>query len=274
MNPKCLYRLKEYRIYEFVNGRFWWEGHSGFGSQIGGPCYIWGNILVIGAPRGKEGGFLISEFLDSLRKHPGWQKTPYYCFASALRNVTTGQVVIEDRLAQKKSMPGEPAANAILFKEPGAFKLGRYQINVAIDRTITWKSSGGAYQMISGPAFIESDILFFGSGQIDDEKTTKRDFLATLRILPEWDQTILWCRSLSLKAVPKEERAALPLSVRKSETFSHKGIKSTGRRHWDSAKRLWSQMVYFYNASVDVVRTRRTQKGLAKIIRKFKSKID
>ena len=274
MNPKCMYRLKDYRIYEFANGRLWWEGHSGFGSQISGPCYIWGNILVIGAARGKEGGFLISEFLDSLRKHPGWQKTRYYCFASALRDVTTGQVVIEDRLAQKKLMPGEPAADAILFKEPGSFRLGRYQVNVAIDRTIRWKSSGGAHQMISGPAFIESDILFFGYGQIDDEKTTKKDFLSTLRKLPEWDQTILWCRSLSLKPVSKERRAGPPLSVRKSETFSHKKTKSTGRRDWDSARRLWPRMVYVYNASVDVVRTRRLQKRLANIIRKFKNKID
>lgn len=274
MNPKCLYRLKDYRIYEFANGRLWWEGHSGFGSQISGPCYIWGNILVIGAQRGKEAGFLISEFLDSLRKHSDWQKTRYYCFASALRDVTTGQVVIEDRLAQKKPTPGEPAADAILFKEHGSFRLGRYQVNVAIDRTIRWKSSGGAHQMISGPAFIESDILFFGSGEIDDEKTTKREFLSTLRKLPEWDQTTLWCRSLSLKAVSKEERAALPPSVRKSVTFSQKKTKSTGNRHWDSAKRLWPRLVYVYNASVDVVRTRRLQKSLANIIRKFRNKID
>jgi hypothetical protein len=188
--------------------------------------------------------------------------------------VTTGQVVIEDRLAQKKPVPGKPAADAIRFKEPGSFRLGRYQVNVATDGTIRWKSSGGAHQMISGPAFIESDILFFDSGKIDDAKTTKRDFLSTLRKLPEWDQTILWCRSLSLKPVSKERRAGPPLSVRKSETFSHKKTKSTGRRHWDSAKRLWPRMVYVYNASVDVVRTRRLQKSLANIIRKFRNKID
>jgi hypothetical protein len=276
MVPKYSYRLKDYRICQLANGRLWWEGHSGFGSQIGGPCYIWGDILVLGARCDEEIGFLISEFLDSLRKLPGWRKTRYYCFASALLDVNTGQVVNEDRLAQKMPPSGGPVTNAedLFFREPGSFMLGRYQINITPDRTIIWKCSGGADRVIGGPAIVESHILFFGPGKTSDEKTTKKVFLSTLRLLPKWDRTRLWCRSLALKAVSKEERAALPLSVRESETFSHKVITSTGRRHWDSAKRLWSQMVYFYDASVDVVRTRRPQKGLANIIRKFKNKID
>jgi len=274
MNPKCLYRLKDYRICQLTNDRLWWETHSGFGSQISGPCYTWDDILLIGAKRNKEIGFLKSEFLDSLRKLPCWRKTRYYCFATAMLDVNTGQVVNEDQLAQNILLKGKSvgAAETSYSRESGSFRLGRCQIIVTADDRISWKSSGGAYQMISGPAFIESDVLFFGSGQIDDEKISKRDFLSMLRKLPEWDQTILWCRSLALKTVSKEERPTLSLSFRENETFSRRGVTSAGRRHRDYSKRLWSRMVHFHHGCIDKIRTRWPQNGLAERIRKFRKK--
>lgn len=273
IHPKCLYRLKDYRIYEFVNGRLWWEAHSEFGSQISGPCYIWGDILVIGVRRNEEIGFLKSEFLDSMRKLHGWRKTSHYCVASTLLDVNTGQVVNEDRLVQKTPLHGESDAKTIFSLRPGSFRLGRYQIVVGQDGSTSWKCSGGADRVIVGPAVIESSILFLGPGQTGEEKTTKRLFLSKLGTLPEWNRTILWCRSLALKPVSKEERPTFSQPVRKSEAFSRQGITSAGRRNWDSANRLWSQMVYFYDACVNEVRTRQLQKSLAKIIRKFKNKI-
>ncbi len=274
MVPKYSYRLKDYRICQLANGRLWWEAHSEFGSQISGPCYIWGDILVIGVRCNEEIGFLKSEFLDSMRKLPVWRKTRYYCVASKLLDVNTGTVVNEDRLAQKTPLRCESDAKTIFSLGPGSFRLGSYQIVVGQGGRTSWKCSGGADRMIVGPAVIESDILFLAPGQTDEEKTTKRSFLSTLRMLPEWDRTILWCRSLGLKPVPKEERPTFPQPVRKSETFSRQGKTSAGRRNWDSAGKLWSQMVYFYDACVNEVRTKRLQKSLVKIIHKFKNKIN
>ena len=69
MVPKNVYRLNEYRISEFADGRLWWDTHSGFGTQIGGPCFVYGSILVIGTRSNEENGFLKLEFfgLDNIR---------------------------------------------------------------------------------------------------------------------------------------------------------------------------------------------------------------
>ena len=275
MVPKYVYRLKDYRICQFANGRLWWEAHYEFGSQISGPCYIWGDVLVIGARCNEEIGFLKSEFLDSIRKLPGWCKTRYYCFASALLDVNTGRVVSEDRLAQKIPLQGKSHTDAetIYSRESGSFRLGRYQIIVASDDCISWKCSGGADRMIVGLAVIESGILFLCPGKTGEEETTKRYFLSTLRKLPEWDQTILWCRSLALKTVSKEERPTLSLSFRENKTFSRRGVTSAGRRHRDYSKRLWSRMVHFHHGCIDKIRTRWPQNGLAERIRKFRKKM-
>jgi len=208
MAPKDLYRLKGYRICQLANDRLWWEAHSEFGSQISGPCYIWGDILLIGARSNEEIGFLKSEFLDSLRKLPRWRKTRYYCFASALLDVHTGRVVNEYLLVQKnpRQVYSDSYAENIPSRESGSFRLGRYHLMVNSDDQITWKCSGGADRIIVGQAVIESGILFLGPGQIGGEKTTKKDYLCTLRKLPEWSQTILWCRSLALKAVSITEK--------------------------------------------------------------------
>lgn len=66
MEPDSFYRLGEYRIREFGDGRLWWESHAGFGIQAGGPCYLWKQMLMMGAKCSEEIGFMKSEFLDSL----------------------------------------------------------------------------------------------------------------------------------------------------------------------------------------------------------------
>jgi hypothetical protein len=95
MISKRSYRLKEYRITELSDGRLWWDTHSGFGTQIGGPCYVYGNILIIGRQGNEENGFLKLEFIESLKRLPRWNRTRYYCFASALLDVSSGRKIKE-----------------------------------------------------------------------------------------------------------------------------------------------------------------------------------
>jgi len=272
MVPKDVYRLKDYRICRLANGRIWWEAHSEFGSQISGPCYIWGDILLIGKRCHEEIGFLKSEFLDSLRKLPPWQKTRYYCFASALLDVHTGHVVNEDRLVQIIPRQGKSAtwAGTMHPRESGSFRLGRYHISVKSDDQIAWKCSAGADRIIVGQAVIESGILFLGPGQTGGEKTTKKEYLGTLRKLPEWGQTILWCRSLGLKSVSKAEKPKSSVSFVGNQTHFQREIPSTGRRHWDYSKWPWPRMVHFHRRCLDQVRARWPQKGLADLIRKVR----
>jgi hypothetical protein len=54
MIPQNKYRIDEYQISEFSDGRIWWTSHSGFAIQIGGPCYVLGNVLLIGDRRSEE----------------------------------------------------------------------------------------------------------------------------------------------------------------------------------------------------------------------------
>lgn len=274
MVPKYLYRLKDYRICQLANGRLWWEAHSGFGSQIGGPCCIWGDILLVGERCNEEIGFLKSEFLDSLRKLPRWRKTRFYCLASALLDVHTGQIVDEDRLVQTISRQGKSVtyAETIHSREPESFRLGRYHIIVNTDDRITWQCSGGAERTIVGQAAIESGILFLGPGQIGDQRTTRRDYLSSLRKLPEWAQTVLWCHSSVLKTVPKEEKPTHPLSFREDKTHFQKERQSAGGRHGDDSKWLWSRMVDFHHGCLVNVRAKWPQKGLAELIRKVRKK--
>ena len=275
MVPKYLYRLKDYRICRLANGRLWWEAHSEFGSQASGSCYIWGDILLLGARHNEEIGFLKSEFLDSLRKLPDWRKTRYYCFASALLDLHTGQAVNENQLRQKIPPHGTSVkdAGAIFPRESELFRLGRYQVMVNADGRITWTCPGSAGRMIVGQAVIESGILFLGPGRIGNEKKNRKDYLSTLRKLPEWDLTIFWCRSLALKAVSKEDKPGVPPSRREKETYRQKGTASAGSRQWDPSKWLWSRMVCCYNSCLDHGWKRRLQKKAAELIRKGRDRI-
>lgn len=110
MIPKNVYRLNEYLISEFADGRLWWDAHSGFGRQTGGPCYIYGNILLMGARCKEENGFFKTEFLDEMRNIPLWNRSRYYCHVSALLDTATGRVIREDSLRQLVPVPCEPSA--------------------------------------------------------------------------------------------------------------------------------------------------------------------
>lgn len=201
MIPKCVYRLSEYRIAEYADGRLWWDAHTGLASQIGGPCYILGNVLLIGTGITEEDGFLKLEFLEKLKQCPPWRKTRYYCFASALLDTSSGKHVDEKKLGQALTFPRQ--ANAFTTVKSGNFRLGHYRISVAPDGVISWEAFTGINRVACGTAMIESDILLIGPESGHFHQHSKKQFLRGLHAFPKWRHTTFWCRGLILKSVPE-----------------------------------------------------------------------
>ena len=96
--------------------------HFNFGVQRSGKCFILGNILIIGHWSHEESGYLQLEFSEQLQKLPVWNKTHYYCFASELLDVSTGQSLTNDFL--ERYIDADPQH---WFKTPHEYESGNVQ---------------------------------------------------------------------------------------------------------------------------------------------------
>ena len=172
MRKKLLYRLGEYRITDYENGRLSWERHVDFGVQRSGDGYILGDTLILGPASHEENGFLIGEFLDQLKKIPVWDKTRYYCHASELLEVATGRGLTEDFLNRISSLEKRNPRGL----KPGMFRLGRYRITLSAGHEVFWQTPGGVHRVAGGPGRIESSLLILGSQEVDEEGPKKQDF--------------------------------------------------------------------------------------------------
>jgi len=275
MDPTASFRLQEYRISEFGSGRLSWESHSGFGAQVGGPCYIWGDILVIGNKCSEEIGFLKSEFIDSLKMLPKWRKTRFYCPASSLLEVSNDRAVSEVRLMQKPPYTGLESSNTdtVNIEEPIFFRLGHYRIRWTQDGDLRWYSSGGGRRIVGGAGVIVSDILFLASGMEEKARKNKRDFIDALRKLPKWDRTTLWCRSLALKSVSPEEKRVLNSVAIQTASISPKKTKLDLKRSPGYHRRLWSSMDFPFFAGGHGEKLKWSIKDLTKRIHSIRNKI-
>lgn len=178
------YRLGELRITSFEAGQLWWERHSAVGSELGGRCFMHKDLLIIGPCSSEEGGYLIGEFADDLRKLPLWNRTRYYCFISELLDAATGQKLSGspiDLLAKERRGPG-----------PGNFRLERYAIAVTREGKISWQTSGEGDRIAQGECVIESDVLFIGQEESNRPGQGKKDFMEWLGRLPLWGETLVW----------------------------------------------------------------------------------
>ncbi len=186
------YRLGEYLITGYDDVPLSWEKHIALGEQPSGKCFICGDILIIGQCVHQESGYLIGEFLDQLQDLTPWNKTRYYCTASSLLDIDTAQNLKNDFFEQQLSLANMikdgPAANL----GPGTFRLGRYKITVAGDRSVSWKTCEGSNRAVGGKCIIESGILFIAEREYDTEGPSKREFLNALGHQPKWDKTIAW----------------------------------------------------------------------------------
>jgi len=206
MITKAIYRLHEYRITEDEGGRLWWETHAGFGEQLAGQCFIYDDILVLGGHSHQRIGFLKGEFLGSLEKLPAWNKTRYYCPASELREVATGQGLSEDFLQGAASPAGMKGtrAKAAVPQGPGAFQLDKYRISAAADGKVSWQAHDKRNNVVGGPCLVQSGVLFIGPQEYQQADQDRHDFRVALQELPRWDMTRLFCRSLALRPCAPE----------------------------------------------------------------------
>jgi hypothetical protein len=217
---KTIYRLGEYRITEYENGMLWWETHHGLGEQRSGKCFIHDDILILGVPRHEDIGFLKLEFTAKLHKLTSWNKTRYYCFASELSDVVSGRALNEDildRMFSSADMNASPA-KPVTANEPGAFRLGKYQITVAADSQISWQTCRGTNKLVGGQCIIKSDVLFIGPKEHENGQQNNREFLTKLKQLPQWDRTAIWSRTLALLSCepPLQEYRPKTTSTRQS----------------------------------------------------------
>jgi len=199
MINESIYRLGEYRIAEDKNGLLHWETHFNFGVQRSGECYIFGNILILGAWSHEEAGYLQLEFSELLQKLPIWDKTHYYCFISELLDVSTGRSITNDFLENYKALTRSTISKPLMNISPGIFRLGRYQIAVANNAEVSWQMHEGLDRVVSGRCVIESDLLLIGTQDNDEKNQSKQAFLNRLKYLPKWDKTMAWCRSSVLR---------------------------------------------------------------------------
>ena len=240
------YRLGEYKLIAYDSVLLWWEKHAPLGEQCRGRCFVLGDVLIIGHQISRETGYLIGEFLEQLEKLPAWNKTRYYCLASGLMDVITGNNLTNDFFEQRLSLVNMSGTglNSDIRVIPGNFKLRHYQITVTAKGELSWQKHQGVNRITGGECVIESGILFIGEQQYDKAGEHKQEFFARLHQLPQWEQTVVWGHDQALRACRQEQqtkkqhaairqRAALkkhPINENPGVTF-HK-------RHEVKAKRL------------------------------------
>lgn len=185
MTSEIKYRLDEYIIVERAGVFLTWVSHIAIGAQLTGRCSIFGNILVIGPQEHEEAGFLKLEFDEQLRKLPAWTKTTYYCLASSIRKIGTGQSLAHELKIHPHILKIDVVDRDI--KGPGSFRLGRYRIIIDGNNIIAWQSIGELNRTIGGKCAIESGVLFLGQNEIEsDDAQSRRGFFSCQKLLPQW----------------------------------------------------------------------------------------
>lgn len=239
------YRLDNYRIFETDNNMLWWEAHFPMAMQRRGKCFILGDILIIGQPCHEENGYLILEFQEQLEKLSVWNRTSYYCYASDLLDITTSENLSEDFLQRKMFLSeiNKAKQKSIIGLKSGKFRLGQYQIIVTDNDEIIWQAHEGNNRIISGRCIIESDVLFIGNMENDRGTQNKEEFIRELDQLPQWDNTLAWCKSMVLQACrPKQQKKVFrsaSLNTTARARSRNKPPSVTFRSsHTETAKRL------------------------------------
>ena len=227
---ETIYRLGEYKIIESGTGQLSWEAHFGFGESQNGRCFRKGSILFIGSAESHQNGFLKGEFLDELKKYPKWGKTRFYRIGIGVRHCKNGKSVTKEemilwtlgcsrkegieihRSAPKNFSNGAPVRKVT---ENAVYRLQRYEIIVGTDGQIISRTYSGSNSVTWGNCFILENILFIGPQQGKPANFNKRQFLASLLQLPNWDQTAYFSKRFFLNECKtgnevKEERKKFP----------------------------------------------------------------
>jgi hypothetical protein len=211
MIEKSTYRLGEYQIAEYDDGALRWTAHHGFGEQWSGKCLILEDILVLEEFIHEEIGYLKGEFLDRIRKLPGWNKTEFYCFASDLLDVSSGRSPGRDLKDYLPYARGARRNHLQAQKDelPSTFRLDKYKITVADNDQISWQTLEGGNRVVGGQCTIQSGILLIGPKNYEAGGQSRGEFLKELNELRPWQRTMVWSHSLALRpceSTPQTER--------------------------------------------------------------------
>ncbi len=245
MRHETSYRLGKYRITEYGKNHFWWETHIALGEQRTGKCFVRGDVLIIGHATDQDTGYLIGEFLEQLEKCPAWTRTRYYCFASELLDVITGQSLTNDFLERRLSSGDEDSTGVrpVSGAEAGAFRLAEYQISVTAAGEVSWLTCRGTNRVIGGRCVVESGLLFIGPEEYDEEGLTKEEFLNKLRLLPQWNETTAWSRSPVLRDCCQQRAETPGVTTHSRDTranlpFTEKPAATSRNRYGETSRLL------------------------------------
>lgn len=190
MLKQTSYQLQGYKIVEENIALLQWVKYFGFGVEQGGPCYVVGDILIIGKPANEEIANLIGDFYDQLKSLPRWSKTKYFCKEadiSAVSSLSSGANSKRMEALQKYSRPDHFVSPKIPLR-PGCYRLGVYRITVNDDLTISWIRYIENGRIAEGKGEISGDILLLTQKVIEKEKGRKQ-FQMELKSLPPWPFT-------------------------------------------------------------------------------------
>ena len=208
------YRLGEYKIIEYEHGDLWWETHIGLGSSKSGKCFINGDILFIKPSDSMGPGFLKGEFLDHLKKLPKWEKTKYYCASYKIHECKSSRskplfgrldsrsqdeaIIEKNGSNQREASETGPKSVKIDTIEYISYKLDRYRITEMNNGHLFWKSPSGLGTLKKGRCHIKGNILFFETGETEQSRLLKREFIQQLIRLPDWERTKYFCPSYTI----------------------------------------------------------------------------
>jgi len=214
-----IFKLGGYKITQSHTGNLRWEAHFGFGEIEEGRCFKKGSILFIGPMESRRDGFLKFEYMAHLNGFPDWFKTKYYCRGFEVYHCKTGRKVTKKEMqlwnlgvgihgrGGRYSENSRAPSNDTSVKSAqshASHRLQRYEITKKPNDNIVWKTHAGPNTFSSGTCIILEDILVMGLQKNEQTRLNKKQFIAYLEQLPEWNQTTYYAPQLSLHECKRE----------------------------------------------------------------------
>ena len=248
---ETFYKLGEYKIIESDSGELRWEAHFGLGMFQEGRCFRKGVILFIGPAGSHHNGFLKLEFNDHLKKLPAWIKTRYYCENLDVFQCKTGKKVSltemrfwmlehgsEKTATDFSGSPGDAVNDTFssISDKNVNFRIQKYEIKKNANGQVMWRAYAGFNILRNGECIILEDILFLGPWHDEQTDMVRREFIANLKNLPQWDQTKYFCHTFSLR----ECKTLSLIKEYKKGDLSHN--KTTGTKYVDAVNKTSNEL--------------------------------
>jgi len=282
MKKNC-YKLGEYKIIESDSGELSWEAHFGLGMFQEGRCFRKGAILFIRPAESRHNGFLILEFNDHLKKFSAWTKTRYYCKNLEVFHCKTGKKVTRNEMRIWMIDQGSDSTATALLGSPGDalndsfptisgynvnFRLQKYEIHKNANGQVMWRTFAGLNILRTGECIILEDILFLGPWHDEQTDMMRRQFVANLKNLPQWNQTKYFCHTFPLyecktSSLIKEYKKEI---LSENKAIENKYVKAVNKKNSElkispeksrqpfSPKELWESLKSLAKPSINTLK--------------------